>query len=188
MKYTLSSRQTPEYLAKADEITVQYRDRNIIYDLVEKYPTAGINLVRYYQESTQNLVDWNEIETFNTLAQGRLIIGLTLPEEVIEARQRGLKYYYLAEARTFAELRDFLRLGVCAIKITAPLFFQMDKVKQICDVPIRAVANIANLDAVFTRPDGVTGTWIRPEDVELYEPYIDIIEFVGKQSQEQALV
>jgi hypothetical protein len=36
----MSSRQSPEYLQKADEIKVQWRDRRIIPDLSEKYPNA----------------------------------------------------------------------------------------------------------------------------------------------------
>jgi peptide deformylase len=32
MKYCLSSRQTNEYLKRADEIKVKYKDRDIIYD------------------------------------------------------------------------------------------------------------------------------------------------------------
>ena len=40
MKFSMSSRQTAEYLQKADEIKVQWRDRNIIPDLFEKYPDA----------------------------------------------------------------------------------------------------------------------------------------------------
>ena len=37
MKYSVSSRQQPEYLQKCDEIKVMWNDRNIIFDLIEKY-------------------------------------------------------------------------------------------------------------------------------------------------------
>ena len=47
MKFCLGARQTEEYLKKADEIKVDFRDRNIIPDLAEKYPDKTIILVQY---------------------------------------------------------------------------------------------------------------------------------------------
>ena len=51
----------------------------------------------------------------------------------------------------------------------------MDKVKSL-GIPVRAVANVAYNDGL-PREDGVCGVWIRPEDVETYEPYVSVIEF-----------
>lgn len=186
MKFSMSSRQTAEYLQKADEIKVQWRDRNIIPDLFEKYPNATINLTRYFQDS-QDEIDWKQISTFNILGKGKLIIGLTITNELIEAKSRHYNCYYLAPIRTFQELNEVINFGVCRVQLGAPLFFQMDKVKRICTLPIVAIANMASNDSIFEGQEGVTGLWIRPEDIETYEPYIDVIEFVGNCSQEQAL-
>lgn len=186
MKYSLSSRQSAEYLQKADEIKVEWRDRNIIPDLFEKYPNATVNLTRYFYDS-DNEIDWKQIETFHILGQGRLYLGLTLIEEMAEARRREYNFYYMAAVRTFQELRDLMAAGVCRIRLGAPLFFQMDKVQRVCSLPIHAIANLASNDAMFERPEGVCGLWIRPEDVETYEPYVSVIEFIGNRSQEQAL-
>lgn len=188
MKYSMSSRQTAEYLKKVDEIKVQWRDRNIIPDLFEKYPDATVNLVRYFQDS-ESEIDWKQLEDFNILGRGKFILGLTLTNEMIEADKREFKFHYLAALRTFQELRDVINFGVCRVRLGSPLFFQMDKVKKICEgrVEICAIANLASNDSLFERPNGVTGIWIRPEDVELYEPYVDVIEFIGQHKQEQAL-
>lgn len=185
MKFSLSSHQTSEYLKKADEIKVQYRDRRSIPDLIEKYPTATINLTRYYIDSTED-IDWNEINMYNGLSQGHFIFGLTLYDEMNMARAKNITYYHLAPVRTFAELNDLKRAGVCRVSVTAPLFFQLKKVKSF-GIPVYATANVSQGDSLFSRPDGVTGCWIRPEDVETYEPYIDILDFSGDKTQEQAL-
>ena len=63
MKFSMSSRQSPEYLQKADEIKVQWRDRRIIPDLSEKYPNATINLTRYFQDSNDE-IDWKELSNY----------------------------------------------------------------------------------------------------------------------------
>ena len=38
MKYSMSSRQTKEYLEKADEIRFEYRDYRSLFDYIEEYP------------------------------------------------------------------------------------------------------------------------------------------------------
>jgi hypothetical protein len=182
----MSSRQSPEYLQKADEIKVQWRDRRIIPDLFEKYPNATINLTRYFQDS-QEEIDWKQISTYNILSKGKLVLGLTAPNEMVEAREKSYKFYYLSAIRTFQELNEMVDFGVCRIRLGAPLFFQMNKVRKVYSGPIYAIANMASNDSIFEHKEGVAGLWIRPEDVPTYEPYIDLIEFVGNQKQEQAL-
>ena len=44
------------------------------------------------------------------------------------------------------------------------------------DCPIRAIPNVANSDNLV-HENGVVGSWIRPEDLNLYEHLIDTIEF-----------
>ena len=44
MKVCLSNRQSAEYLAYADEIKFDMRDRNSILDVIEKYPDKTIIL------------------------------------------------------------------------------------------------------------------------------------------------
>ena len=186
MKYSLSSRQSAEYLRKADEIKVQWRDRNIIPDLFEKYPNATVNLCRYFQDN-ENEIDWKQINEFNILGQGRFYLGLTMTNEMIEARSRKYNFHYLAAVRTFQELNELRDFGVCRVRLGAPLFFQMDKVRKVYSGPIYAIANMASNDSIFERANGVAGLWIRPEDVPTYEPYIELIEFIGDRTQEQAL-
>lgn len=186
MKYSLSSRQTSEYLQKADEIKVHWRDRNIIPDLCEKYPEATINLVKHFYDREED-IDWKQIQEFMVLSRNKLILGLTFINDMIEARARKYNFYYLSAIRSFQELREVADFGVCRVRLGAPLFFQLDKVRKVYGGPICAIANMASNDSIFERAEGVTGIWIRPEDVPTYEPYIEVIEFVGNQKQEQAL-
>ena len=186
MKYSVSSRQSTEYLQKADEIKVQWRDRRIIPDLAERYPEATINLTRYFQDSEEE-IDWKEISNYHILSKNKLVLGLTMISEMLVARERNYSFYYLSAIRTFQELNEVSNFGVCRVRLGAPLFFQLDKVRKVYKGPIYAIANMASSDSVFEHKDGVTGLWIRPEDIPTYEPYIELIEFIGNQKQEQAL-
>lgn len=186
MKYSVSSRQQPEYLQKCDEIKVMWNDRNIIFDLVEKYPGKTINLCRYLIHSNDDDIDWSEIKKFKTLAKDNFVFGLTYIDEIIECKGHGIDFYYLDPVRSFRELQGLKLFGAKWAFIDAPLFFQMDKVREV-GVPIRVTANISVREA-FPYEDGVPGPWIRPEDVEAYEPYVDTIEFSRVNlEQERAL-
>ena len=186
MKYSVSSRQQPEYLQKCDEIKVMWNDRNIIFDLTEKYPGKTINLCRYLIHSNEDDIDWSEIKKFKTLARDNFVFGLTYIDEIIECKAHDIEFYYLEPIRSFRELQGLKLFGAKWAFIDAPLFFQMDKVRAV-GLPVRVTANVSVREA-FPYADGVPGPWIRPEDVEAYEPYVDTIEFSRVNlDQERAL-
>ena len=62
MKYCLNSRQNKEYLDKADEIKVEYRDRDFIFELCEKYPEKTIILIHSVYDTDP--LEWKTIKKF----------------------------------------------------------------------------------------------------------------------------
>ena len=183
MKFCLSSRQDHSYLVKADEIKVDYRDRRILPDLYEKYPEAKF-ILNLWQCDIEE-VDLNEIKEYNILSKGRLTACIN-GNQYHYCQDIQLPFYFGFPITGFAELRSVADLGVTYVVLGEPLFFKMDRVKQF-DIPVRAVPNVAHYN-YLPRPDGVCGTWIRPEDVELYEPYIVTLEFEDcDKAKEQAL-
>ena len=186
MNYSLSSRQTSDYLAKANEIRVEYRDRDIIQDLVNKYPTARINLV--LPIDTEAKINWKEIRTYASLARDNFIVGVVNGEQLLAARDNMIDFYHRAYLHSFQELQDLRMAGASFVYLGAPLFFQLDKIKRYFPtLKVRTVANVALPEGTMAFNNGVCGTWIRPEDVPTYEPYIDTIEFIDELSAERAL-
>jgi hypothetical protein len=84
-------------------------------------------------------------------------------------------FYWGYPVSTYYDLRALKELGAAYVRLDAPLFFEMDEVKKF-GIPVRAVPNIACLGEIPTK-NGIYGTWIRPDDVELYEDYIACLEF-----------
>ena len=189
MKYSLSSRQSAEYLKKADEIKVEYRDRKIIPDLAEKYPNARINLVLPYDWKSEQEIDWKEIYTYSKLTRDNFILGITSSNHLSQADEHKIDVYHRAPIHTFQELNDVRQSGIDEVILGAPLFFHLDKIKRYFPtMKIRAVANVALPEGSMSYNDGVCGLWIRPEDVALYEEYgVTTIEFFADHSAEQAL-
>jgi hypothetical protein len=174
MKYCLSARQSSEYLKKADEIRFEFRDRAAIPDYAEKYPKATFILdfssLGLYEE-----IDWKELADYNILTKQQLILCIRNTIEAELAKTNDIKFYFGYPVTTFYELNAMKNLGVSYARIGAPLFFQMDKVKNI-GVPVRVVPNVAYVDGL-PRADGVSGQWIRPENIDDYNDYVDAIDF-----------
>ena len=69
MKFCLSSRQSPEYLAKADEIKVAQRDYRIVPELFTKYPKADVVLEWRSTDDTsltrEKIIEFGNLSTNN---------------------------------------------------------------------------------------------------------------------------
>jgi hypothetical protein len=92
-----------------------------------------------------------------------------------ECKKLNVPFYWGYPVSTYYDLRALKELGVAYVRLDAPLFFEMDEVKKF-GIPVRAVPNVACLGEIPTK-NGIYGTWIRPDDVELYEDYVACLEF-----------
>lgn len=171
MKYCLSNRQSKEYLQKCNEIKILYIDRNDIYDLIEEYPDKTLIL---QLPAKDYVIDYEELRKFNILTKYKLICSAPELSMMQECKNRDIAFYYSYPVDTYSDLNFLTNLGVSQVILEAPLFFDLEKIAQ-AGVKVRAVAN-RTTSSNF--PLGqVCGTWIRPEDVEAYDPYVVTIEF-----------
>ena len=174
MKYCLSSRCSKTYLEQADEIKVEWRDRAEIPDLPIKYPSLDI-LLQFTPSQIQDNIPWEELETYNTICQGKFILVCDTPERCREAKERGFRFYYGFPINSFALLHTLKDMGAEYARLGPALFFDMPAAAKV-GLPIRVIPNIAYDDG-WNYKDGVCGTWIRPEDMDVYEPYVAAVEF-----------
>ena len=184
MKYCLSSRCTPKYLSQIDEIKVEWRDRDSILDLINTYQSATIVLI-CEEEINQEI---EEINMLNRAAAGRLICCLRSLNAAPILKSHNIRFYWGFPCETHYELHALKEMGVCYVRLGAGLFFDMSYVKKI-GIPVRATPNVANL-AYMPFVSGIPGTWIRPEDIDIYdkEGYVDTIEFEDcNTTKEEAL-
>lgn len=185
MKYSLHLRTSaPKYLHKADEIMVEYRDRRAIPDYAKKYPTAQIAL----EVTPDTPWEISEIKDYYILAKNNLILCLPdiKDERIPELVDAGIPFFWGYTITTFAELQALILAGASEVRIGAPLFFECDKLKKF-NIVKRVCANVAH-EGYLPFMDGIIGSWIRPEDLSMYEDTFDIIEFADcKENKEEAL-
>lgn len=182
MKYCLSGRQSMSVLKRADEIRVRYEDKDRILDYIESLPTKTIilDIPREIEE-----INWNLLKMYAEKIS--FMVCLYDLKWVNECRDCGIPFFWGYPITSYYELEGILALNPCYIFLGAPLCFDLPTVKARAACPIRLCPNLA-YDAYIPRKNGICGSWIRPEDVDLYAEYVDTLEFeVNELQREQVL-
>lgn len=183
MRFCLSSKQNDEYLSKCQEIKIPYQHRAMILDLLEKYPDM-IYIID--MKGYNGIIDWEELKNYNIMTRNNTIIALNNLVDADECKKQKISFYWNFPVNSFYELQGLKNIGACYALIDAPLTHNIAEAAQI-GIELRVVPNVAYY-AFLPREEGVCGSWIRPEDLDLYEPYVAAIEFEDCDTKkEQAL-
>lgn len=184
MKCCLNANQPLEYRKKADEIKLLYKDRLNILEYTEQLPQTTIILD--LKNCLDNDIDWEEIKRYNIMIQNKLIVALSTLSKANFCKINNIKFYLNYPITTFYDLQALYNLGAEYALIDSPLVQNIKKASEI-GIKLRVVPNVAYY-AIIPRENGVCGSWIRPEDLYLYEDYISAIEFEDCDiKKEQAL-
>ena len=173
MKYCLRSRLAPRYLKQADEIKVDYRDRQSIPDVYHTY--QGKTIILFPPQNNQEEYDWKEIQQYNLICESNFILNLNQIKLALSAKELGIKFMLNTEATSYWELKGLQELGAEYAYIGIPLFFDLNHSLDL-DIKLRTIPTVA-YNHNLPHKDGICGQWIRPEDVERYEEYIEVLEF-----------
>lgn len=174
MKYSVNVRCGLKAIKMADEVYFDWRDRKALIDYIEKYPDKT-----FVQEiPVSEPIDYEILKAYNEKLNGNFYVALPYTwENYKELQKAGLKYYVSYPVNNMFEFKTFVDAGVSFVLITAPLTHKLDKLAAY-NVALRMCPNVQALPP--TAKDNVIGSWIRPEDVDLYAKYIDTLEFWGK--------
>lgn len=181
MKYCITARQTKEYLQKADEILVEWRDHDAILDILEINPAATIIL--HITDGTLNDKDWEQINEYYIMTKKQFKVMLT-NLVATNCIKYGIPFFFSNPVYTAWEANAAINLGVCAIYIAGELAHQLDYVSTL-NVEIRVWPNKA-LAPFDYKP--LYGSWFRPEDMDKLD-MIDVCDFTRRRdnAEEQAL-
>jgi hypothetical protein len=172
MKYCLSSDQSITLLKKVDEISLKSKDWQYFPVLREKYPEKDI-IIKVNRDFSLQLFLEDNISQLE-----KLIFACDNYEQMKLCKEYGVRFYYNYTTTSFYELESLKELGVCYILVGIPLFFDLKNVAAY-NVPLRAIPNLA-YEPYLPHENGICGQWIRPEDVNNYSEYIDVLEFYAE--------
>ncbi len=105
-----------------------------------------------------------------------------------ELKDNEIPFFFSTRVESWDIFNGLLDVGVSDIYIVGELGFELDKIgpraheKQIS---IRCFANVCQ--SSWYHGSLLKSFFIRPEDVHIYEPYVDVLEFFGGGNQQEVM-
>lgn len=186
MKSCIEWRKSFKYLPQIDEFNIDFKNKQIqlakFLDLYAKSQRVNIRLSNQYTK--------DNIELLETIYEKGYNIAIILPDQfyVNQLREHEIPFYFENPAFTWDQLRGMGGLGVSDIFISGELGFDLKDVKQYANlnnIKTRCYANISQ--SMWKAGDGFKDFYIRPEDIDFYSNYIDIIEFYDSIDNQNTL-
>ena len=174
MKYSFRYYNDNAAMEIADEIIIKYTEKDPeLINFVKKYSNKRIVV----DTSHKNEELEEDIDIFKA---AEVTVMATL-ENYIPLKNNNIPFFFCEEALSLRDFSLYLNKGVTDIRIDGELGFFLPSLKEHTEINIRVSPNFA-LDS-----NNLTSFFIRPEDLELYENYIDIIEFRGHVAKQSIL-
>lgn len=188
MKYCMQYNRASKYIEDIDEINIQYNVTDAeLWRFLDVYPGLRVNIA--IQDSKEFLKK-QEIEKFIEINEDYnfyVRLNSAFDDNDLELYKKLQENHIAAYFNTYANNWDvfmgLIFLGVSDIFITEQLCFELDEVSREAKkrkISLRMVPNICQSAWPFT-PDEKT-FFIRPEDVDFYDKYINTIEFFNTSS------
>lgn len=184
MRYCLKYTKN-KYIQEADEILFADNHGDDMIDAIELYPHSD-----FIYEVVDQVDDWDYLKMINSRlnkTDRRLIISTIYSIIAQEAKENGLAFYFSFAINNFADLQTVNELGACYALITAPIFFEQDKLEKF-SIPLRYRANVAYSGYLTTKRVNANAAFIRPDDVEFYDNDTTTIEFGASSSEQEEVL
>lgn len=174
-----------KYIDEAPQIKIDYRPQD---ETLEEFIKIHADQTIYIDTDKIDLFsDGSYLRTLQSLKKYNNWV-LQIPIALIKENQIKFdaikdccnRYMFTDLIGNWEVLQYVLTLNPCEVYVTNMLAWDLFKVTQLCSIKgvgVRAYANIAQC-AWDNAPD-LTKFFIRPEDLNVYEPYLSGIEFAG---------
>lgn len=186
MRYCLKYTNLCKNLSKADEIQIQYIEDRGLLKFLEKFAAQRIILALESflpdSELGKLIAIHNQYPEYNFAVAFKNLDTCNFAK----LAETGISFFVREPCQDWETFHYLLSIGVSDINISGPLAFELNKVaaKQAFDRPviIRVTPNITQ--SLRGTTDDLIKFYIRPDDLDLYEPYVDVIEFAGLDKQD----
>ena len=122
-------------------------------------------------------------EKYSDVIKFKLLLGLFNTTQVDfykQMKEHGIEFFFSNLVRDWDTLHGLIGLGVSDVYIVEEFGFSLNKIGAVAhakSVSIRVFGNIAQ--SSWPGEHSIKSFFIRPEDVSIYEPYVDVIQFVA---------
>lgn len=194
MKYCVPYYRGFRYMDQVDEVIIPYdeKDVNFIQSVLKKEQLKNKILIMDI-ENAEAFQKNNTIQVFAELQQKDYNLKLRfdnynedMKDVYQELKQMNIPFFFALYVRHWDVFTHLINLGVSDIYVIEELAFELNLLGPVAhakDISIRVFANVAqsSCDENYS----VKSFFIRPEDVIVYAPYVDVIEFLGEGKEIQ---
>ena len=188
MKSCIEWRKGFKYLPQIDEFNIDYKNKEIkLHQFLDQYAQTQRVNIRLPMDYTKDDIDLLE----SAYHDKHYNIAIVLRDNYYanELREHGTPFYFYEPCYDWDQFRANISLGVSDVFISGTLGFELDKISEVAkrnNVKVRCYANIAQ--AWNTKQsNGFKNFYIRPEDVDFYSQYVDVIEFYNSVDKQNIL-
>lgn len=189
MKYAVQYNRNFRHLKQVDEVILLYRGigDNLVPFVEENFEQKQRIIVRI-EEKEDELLDLLEkiIPSIQMLRHDNWNIAVAtfaFKELADILKENEIPYFFVNHAKTIEDIYIFAEMGATDVYVVESLGFNMKDIKEVKDIynlQIRVFPNIAQCGKGGNKiVPPLTKFWIRPEDTELYEEYVDVFEILG---------
>lgn len=168
-----------------DELRTASNQLGRIIEYLREHPTTRV-CVQYNSKDSIDVLE-NELSKLS-LVTTNYTVSTKAFSQLRELLHRGIPAYFdfpVTDWETFSNLADW---GVSDILIDGPLAFQMEQLnRRKGDIRIR-VRPHDSVNASISMDDNENTFFIRPEDTDIYAPFIDIIEILCDNKEKEETV
>lgn len=186
MKYCMDYFFGGDYINEVDELMIATTENHNYGSFISEHPNQRI-IIKLMEKD--HLIEKNLLKVFLALKQERKLtnFAILLPREceniddIKPFKDAGIDYLFIDTANTWLKLHAQADFGVSDVYITEALGFDIAAVSEFCHskgIKTRTFPNIAQQELpIFD----IYSFFIRPEDIPIYEKYIDVCEFFHKE-------
>ena len=181
MKYCFNYNKNTEHMnciKDADELTIEYNSKdNTLLQFLDLHKNKRINL--YIKDIVPEELLYELSNRYDNL-----YFKLDMKNFYNIEKKYDFNFFFDVMINDWDILIALLKYGVTDVYIVENLGFELNKVAEIAtqyNVQIRVYPNIAQSSAQVT--PALKKFFIRPEDLDIYSKYIDVIEFYQVDNQ-----
>lgn len=174
-------------LTQVDEINIDYDPNDFtLIEFLEKYQEKQINIF-FYNETAKFAEKISQIQRERPEFNIRIVLEY---KSNVDYSKFG-KFFFSNRVNNWEIFKCFVDLGVTDIYITEQLGFELDKVAAVAhdnNIRVRVFPNVAQ--RCIDRTPALKTFFIRPDDIRIYEKYIDVFDlyYWDEQKQNQSVL
>lgn len=187
MKYGMLYDNRSRHLEDFNEIILKYDHKTTaIIEHIQKYKQEQRIIL-----NVQMLEDVLDCKDIFIAAAGEhsniALMGTTAQTAAL--KEIGLPWFFAEVVDSWDKLNGFINQGVSDVYIGNEFAFNMGDISEKChsnSVKVRVFANVTQTNCSMIE-ETITQFFIRPEDVLMYDEYVDVIEFFGPIDRQDIL-